>query len=64
MRKNHLLTAALFVAALSSCSQDEQLSLTNEDKSVFTGSMEVIGSRTELEDNKVVWKGDETISIF
>ena len=64
MRKNHLLTAALFVAALSSCSQDEQLSLTNEDKSIFTGSMEVIGSRTELEDNKVVWKGDETISIF
>ena len=64
MRKNHLLTAALFVAALSSCSQDEQLSLTNEDKSVFTGSMEVIGSRTELKDNKVVWTGDETISIF
>ena len=64
MRKNHLLTAALFVAALTSCSQDEQLSLTNEDKSIFTGSMEITGSRTELEDNKVKWKGDETISIF
>lgn len=64
MRKKYLWTAALFVAALTSCSQDEQLSLTNEDKSVFTGSMEVIGSRTELEDTKVVWKGDETITIF
>ena len=64
MRKNYLWSAALFVAALASCSQDEQLSLINEDKSVFTGSMEVIGSRTELEDNKVKWKGDETISIF
>lgn len=64
MRKNYLWSAALFVAALTSCSQDEQLSLTNENKSVFTGSMEVIGSRTELSENKVVWKGDETISIF
>lgn len=64
MRKSYFLVVALAAAVWTSCSQDEQLSMTNESKPAFTGVMENVNSRTELNGTSVNWKVGDEVSIF
>lgn len=64
MRKSYFLVVALAAAVWTSCSQDEQLSMTNESKPAFTGVMENVNSRTELNGTSVNWKEGDEVSIF
>ena len=65
MRKSCFFAAALMSVALVGCSQDDHLDFVDADKSKFTGVMEVLDSRTSLNDeNKVVWNLNDQVSIF
>lgn len=66
MKKNYLFAVALGAAVLTGCSQDEQLGMMQENRSGFTGTLELPDSRTTLgEDNKVNWvEGVDEVSIF
>lgn len=66
MKKNYLFAVALGAAVLTGCSQDEQLGMMQENRSGFTGALELSDSRTTLgEDNKVNWvEGVDEVSIF
>lgn len=65
MRKSCFFAAALMAAVWVGCSQDEHLDFVNENKSNFTGIMEIMDSRTSLnEANEVVWNLNDEVSIF
>lgn len=65
MRKSYFFAAALSVAVLAGCSQDEHLDFVNQEKSDFKGVVEVMGTRTSLtNENKVVWSDGDQVSIF
>lgn len=50
---------------LSSCSQDDGLTIVREDKSIFTGSIELVESRISLDKvNKISWVQNDELSIF
>ena len=66
MKANHLLSAALLIAAsLSSCSQEEQFGQPNEQQKQFMGTMEKVNSRVALDDDNMMnWEMNDKITIF